>query len=79
MPATPVRQGRHVHFSPATPALNDGSGSQSLGHYSQTDPQAAADDPFIGSRGSVIADTYAEVFFSFFSIILFLNLITGEL
>jgi hypothetical protein len=43
------------------------------GHQSQTGSQA--DDPFIGQRGNIMADTQVQFIFSFLNI--FLKFITG--
>jgi hypothetical protein len=65
---TPAPEGRRrVHFSP--PAVTLGAASETRafthhqGHQSQTDSQA--DDPFVGPRGNIMADTHTQVLFYF--------------
>ena len=63
MPETPAPEGHWVHFdSPAT-TLGGASETQALRHHhghqtrSQTDPQF--DDPFVGPRDNIVANTHS--------------------
>ena len=56
-----------MHFSPPAITLGGPSGTQASryhhGHQSHADSRADLDDPFIGSRGNVMAETHTQVFF----------------